>query len=211
MKSEHFKRSVPSLCRFLIHKTPNHWHCWLGNSIAEFQMAKRESRRSTLLQQYIFSSIRIPDMSSNPLVFRDPCFSSERLNLDVSFAYIDGFRSLMSFCSHQISTDIYYWFIRTTSLCYQIIYPRYIMTHTNNYQHNGSKCWGGNPSRPASPKIEVGLGNEDALDDQDNWKWETDPNNPYNWPTMWKVQQVMMIASAAFKTWAKLPLIYCSF
>ncbi|KAJ5346206.1 hypothetical protein N7452_004210, partial [Penicillium brevicompactum] len=70
------------------------------------------------------------------------------------------------------------------------------MTHINAHKNNG----GGNPSRPASLKLEAGLADDDALDDQSNWKWETDPKNPYNWPTKWKVQQVLMIASAAFTT-----------
>ena len=32
------------------------------------------------------------------------------------------------------------------------------------------------------------------------WSWDDDPSNPYNWPARLKVQQVLMIASAAFVT-----------
>lgn len=80
------------------------------------------------------------------------------------------------------------------------------MTHTNAHEHNGSKCGGGDPFRSASLKLEAGLADDDVLDDQGHWKWETDPNNPYNWPTRWKAQQVLMVASAAFTTWEKSPL-----
>lgn len=76
------------------------------------------------------------------------------------------------------------------------------MTDINPHKHNGE----GSPSRPATLELEAGLADDDALDDQANWKWETDPSNPYNWPTKWKVQQVLMIASAAFTTWEKPPL-----
>jgi hypothetical protein len=112
----------------------------------------------------------------------------------------------MSFSSHQIGVDLIISSKGLQASDIQIIHFRYVMTHTNIHQHNGSKCGGENPPRSASLKIEVGHGDKDALDDQGNWKWETDANNPYNWPTMWKVQQVMMIASAAFTAWAKLPL-----
>ena len=69
--------------------------------------------------------------------------------------------------------------------------------------HDDSKCGLENPSKSATPKLEAALSDEDAPDDQENWKWDVDPNNPYNWPKKWKVQQVVMIASAAFTTWAK--------
>ncbi|KAJ5278854.1 hypothetical protein N7478_004226 [Penicillium angulare] len=36
--------------------------------------------------------------------------------------------------------------------------------------------------------------------DSSTWNWDEDPSNPYNWPTKWKVQQILMIASAAFTT-----------
>jgi hypothetical protein len=29
-------------------------------------------------------------------------------------------------------------------------------------------------------------------------EWDEDPSNPYNWPTRYKIQQVVMMASAAF-------------
>ncbi|KAF3385123.1 Polyamine transporter 4 [Penicillium rolfsii] len=32
------------------------------------------------------------------------------------------------------------------------------------------------------------------------WNWDDDPQNPYNWPIRLKIQQVLMIASAAFTT-----------
>jgi hypothetical protein len=32
------------------------------------------------------------------------------------------------------------------------------------------------------------------------WEWDDDPYNPYNWPTRFKIQQVIMMASAAFTT-----------
>ncbi|KAI3227171.1 hypothetical protein DTO012A7_6837 [Penicillium roqueforti] len=34
----------------------------------------------------------------------------------------------------------------------------------------------------------------------ETWDWDNDPSNPYNWPTIQKVLQVMMIAWAAFTT-----------
>jgi len=34
------------------------------------------------------------------------------------------------------------------------------------------------------------------------WNWDDDPNNPYNWSSRHKIQQVFMIAAAAFTTLA---------
>jgi hypothetical protein len=31
-------------------------------------------------------------------------------------------------------------------------------------------------------------------------EWDEDPCNPYNWPTAWKIQQVLMMGLAAFTT-----------
>ncbi|KAJ5106417.1 hypothetical protein N7456_003092 [Penicillium angulare] len=39
-----------------------------------------------------------------------------------------------------------------------------------------------------------------VTEDSSTWNWDEDPSNPYNWPTKWKVQQILMIASAAFTT-----------
>ncbi|OQE62930.1 hypothetical protein PENNAL_c0254G04247 [Penicillium nalgiovense] len=72
-------------------------------------------------------------------------------------------------------------------------------------QHYDDSKWVEIPSSAATPKLEAALRNEDAPDDQDGWKWDVDPNNPYNWPKKWKVQQVLMVASAAFTTWTKIP------
>jgi hypothetical protein len=75
------------------------------------------------------------------------------------------------------------------------------MARLNIQQHNNSNRGGGTQSREvATPEPEAGLGEEDALGGQETWKWDADPNNPYNWPTKWKIQQVLMIASAAFTT-----------
>ncbi|KAJ5893818.1 hypothetical protein N7495_005509 [Penicillium taxi] len=35
---------------------------------------------------------------------------------------------------------------------------------------------------------------------KDGWNWDEDPANPYNWTTRLKVQQIFMMASAAFTT-----------
>lgn len=60
-------------------------------------------------------------------------------------------------------------------------------------------CGGGNLSgKSATTKLEAGPSDEDALGDEDTWKWGDDPCNPYNWPTECKVYQVLMMASAAF-------------
>jgi hypothetical protein len=75
------------------------------------------------------------------------------------------------------------------------------MAHLNIQQHSNSNHWAQTQWRGfATPEPEAVLGEEDALGGQETWKWDADPNNPYNWPTKWKVQQVLMIASAAFTT-----------
>jgi hypothetical protein len=75
------------------------------------------------------------------------------------------------------------------------------MARLNIQQHNNSNRGAGTQSREvATREPEAVLGEEDALGGQETWKWDADPNNPYNWPTKWKVQQVLMIASAAFTT-----------
>lgn len=51
------------------------------------------------------------------------------------------------------------------------------------------------------PKLETQMNTEkEAQDDGSTWNWDEDPANPYNWPARLKVQQVLMIASAAFTT-----------
>lgn len=47
-----------------------------------------------------------------------------------------------------------------------------------------------NSLRPSAEKQE----------NDNNWNWEEDPSNPYNWPAIQKVLQVMMIGWAAFTT-----------
>ncbi|KAJ5766081.1 uncharacterized protein N7511_003697 [Penicillium nucicola] len=47
-------------------------------------------------------------------------------------------------------------------------------------------------------KLEAGLNT--SRGNNDVWNWDEDPSNPYNWPSRLKVQQVLMIASAAFTT-----------
>jgi hypothetical protein len=46
----------------------------------------------------------------------------------------------------------------------------------------------------------------EKLNDDQTWKWDDDPNNPYNWPSRQKVQQTVMISAAAFTTLASSPL-----
>lgn len=55
------------------------------------------------------------------------------------------------------------------------------------------------PSADLTPEAEV-TERKEAKEDEAAWKWDEDPSNPYNWPTHLKVQQVLMIASAAFTT-----------
>ncbi|KAJ5689525.1 hypothetical protein N7462_003917 [Penicillium macrosclerotiorum] len=46
-------------------------------------------------------------------------------------------------------------------------------------------------------------GSEKVMDspkESEQWDWDSDPNNPYNWPTKRKVQQIIMLGSAAFTT-----------
>lgn len=51
------------------------------------------------------------------------------------------------------------------------------------------------------PELETQIDVEkEAQDDGRTWDWDKDPENPYNWSARLKVQQVLMIASAAFTT-----------
>jgi len=52
-----------------------------------------------------------------------------------------------------------------------------------------------------SKKQESGFRQVGELAEQKKTRiWDDDPRNPYNWPTVWKVHQVLMVASAAFTT-----------
>jgi hypothetical protein len=59
-----------------------------------------------------------------------------------------------------------------------------------------------NCSTSSDDKLEAGL--KVSGDGGDTWNWDDDPNNPYNWPSRLKVQQVLMIASAALTTYVDL-------
>ncbi|KAJ5746582.1 hypothetical protein N7520_011764 [Penicillium odoratum] len=49
-----------------------------------------------------------------------------------------------------------------------------------------------------SPDLEGG--EQKDVSTQSEWKWEDDPENPYNWPANLKFRQALMISSAAFTT-----------
>ncbi|KAJ5117482.1 hypothetical protein N7448_011114 [Penicillium atrosanguineum] len=74
------------------------------------------------------------------------------------------------------------------------------MDHINVHQPSESHREKVPSMASITSELEAGSGNEGVLDDQGICKWDADPTNPYNWPTKWKVHQVLMIASAAFTT-----------
>jgi hypothetical protein len=80
---------------------------------------------------------------------------------------------------------------------------QYVIARIIVQQYDESKCGLETPPESATPKLEATLSDEGGPDEQENWKWDVDPNDPFNWSKQWKVQQVLMIASAAFTTWAK--------
>jgi len=65
-----------------------------------------------------------------------------------------------------------------------------------------------NPGSPSSQSscetsvqgLEEGIAEKQIVPRDDSWSWDDDLNNPYNWPTRMKVQQVLMIGSAALTT-----------
>jgi hypothetical protein len=57
---------------------------------------------------------------------------------------------------------------------------------------------GGHLSAPNGSSCEVVSCRMKEANDGVELEWDEDPCNPYNWPTRYKIQQVVMMASAAF-------------
>jgi hypothetical protein len=57
---------------------------------------------------------------------------------------------------------------------------------------------GGPSSAPNGSSCEVAFCGMKEANGGVALEWDEDPCNPYNWPTRYKIQQVVMTASAAF-------------